>query len=115
MILMLYLTTKRFKNVWYEDLKPFFIEFLKKAWAFIKDWRNFISFGLAWCITNGWCYIFIILGEILNVLWMRRLGWGYLAFLWMPFTAEKVVTIPIAVFIKKKFFKKHCKLENNNI
>lgn len=65
-----------------------------------------LCFGIAWMITNGWCYIFIILGSILNLKWMYITGLSYLAFLWLPCTPEKIVTIPIAYWLSKIFKKR---------
>ena len=83
------------------------LKFLKK----LCNWRFLICFGLAWLITNGWCYVFIWIGSWLKITWMRNLGAGYLAFLWMPWTPEKLITIPIAIFLLKVIFPKHKKLQ----
>lgn len=89
-----------------EEYKKQIKAFLKRIWAFIKDWRNFIAFGIAWMITNGWSYVFIILGEALSIKWMLITGSAYLAFLWLPVTPEKLVTIPLAALIKKLIFRR---------
>lgn len=80
---------------------------------FLKPFLNIkflISFGLAWMITNGWCYVFIWLGSWLGIKWMFVVGTSYLAFLWMPFTIEKIVTIPLAIFFQTRLFPKDKKL-----
>ena len=41
---------------------------------------------------------------------MFVVGTSYLAFLWMPFTIEKIVTIPLAIFFQTKLFPKDKKL-----
>lgn len=92
-------------RIWHEE-KKIIITFLKGVWNYVKDWRTFVSFLLAWSITNGWCYIFIILGTWLKIKWMRITGWTYLAFLWLPTTPEKLITVPLSVAIKKILFKK---------
>ena len=71
----------------------------------------FISFGLAWLITNGWSYIFIGIGTWLNIGWMLKIGLGWQAILWLPFTIEKPITFAIAVFIHKFLFKEDPKKE----
>lgn len=83
------------------------LNFLKK----LCNWRFLICFGLAWIITNGWCYVFIFLGTTLNIKWMLSIGTSYLAFLWMPWTPEKLITIPIAIFLLKILFPKQKKLQ----
>ena len=84
----------------------YILKVLRAVWNYVKDWRTFVSFGIAWMITNGWCYVFIALGTWLHIKWMRITGWSYLAFLWMPFTPEKVVTIPLGAAIKKLLFRR---------
>lgn len=82
-------------------------KFLKK----LCNWRFLICFGIAWMITNGWCYVFIGLGTWLKIKWMLSIGTSYLAFLWMPWTPEKLLTIPIAIFLLKILFPKQKKLQ----
>lgn len=60
----------------------------------------FLSFGLAWIITNGGWYILAIM-EVPYISWFAR---GYVALLWFPFTIEKPITFAIAVWIQKKVF-----------
>lgn len=76
----------------------------------LLNWRFLICFGIAWMITNGWAYIFISLGTILKIDWMRNIGVGYMALLWMPWTPEKLITIPIAIWLLKKIFPKNYEL-----
>ena len=66
--------------------------------------RFLLCFGLGWIITNGWAYIMLGFGIYLNVGWMTAVGGGYLAFLWFPFTPEKIVTVAIALFFLKRLF-----------
>ena len=93
----------------------------KKRWkiptdkikATVKKWvqlclnpRFLLCFGIGWMITNGWCYIFIGVGTFYEIGWMLALGTTYLAFLWLPFTPEKLITVPIAIAFLKWFFPK---------
>ena len=78
----------------------------KKILQFLLNPRFLLCFGLAWMITNGWCYIFIGVGTFYEIGWMLALGSAYLAFLWLPFTPEKIVTVPIAIAFLKWFFPK---------
>ena len=81
-------------------------EKLKKLIQFILNPRFLFCFGLAWMITNGWCYIFIGVGTYYDIEWMFYVGTTYLAFLWLPITPEKIITIPLAIAFLKWFFPK---------
>lgn len=64
----------------------------------------FICFGLAWMITNGWAYICLYIAIKINCDWLFSLSSGYLAFIWLPCTPEKLITIPICAFLLKIFY-----------
>lgn len=81
-------------------------EKLKKLIEFLLNPRFLLCFGLAWMITNGWCYIFIGVGSYYDIEWMFYVGTTYLAFLWLPITPEKIITIPLAIALLKLFFPK---------
>lgn len=81
-------------------------EKLKKLIEFILNPRFLFCFSLAWMITNGWCYIFIGVGTYYDIEWMFYVGTTYLAFLWLPITPEKIITIPLAIAFLKWFFPK---------
>lgn len=78
---------------------------------FITDWRTFVSFMIVWMFTNGWAYAFMIIGPRFNIQWMSIVGYAYMGFLWMPFTPEKVVTIPLTIYLKGKLFPKNKELK----
>ena len=63
-----------------------------------------LCFGLAWIITNGWSYIMLGVGTYLDIGWMIAISGAYLAFLWLPITPEKIVTIAIAIVILRILF-----------
>lgn len=94
-------------------------EKIKSFFKKLCNWRFLVSFGLAWMITNGWAYIFIGVGSFCNIDWMLAIGTTYMAFLWLPFTPEKLITIPLAIVIVKILFPKHTdlhqELENERI
>ena len=69
------------------------------------SWKFLLCFFLAWFITNGWSYVFVIIGTVCHIEWMFDIGVGWQALLWLPFTPEKLVTIPIAVWFNFKLFK----------
>jgi hypothetical protein len=78
--------------------------FLKKAIMFLLNPRLLLCFGIGWMITNGWAYIVLGLGILLNIQWMIAVGTGYLAILWFPFSPEKIITIAIAMWLMKVLF-----------
>lgn len=87
--------------------------FWDKFWSILKKWASFLlnprlllCVGLAWLITNGWSYIFVLLGTWLDVPWMLVTGTAYLSFLWFPFTPEKLITLVLSIFLLKLLFPK---------
>lgn len=70
-----------------------------------------LTFGIAWMITNGWSYIFVFVGVYFHNNWLLGIGTAYQAFLWLPITPEKIVTVAIAIWLGKLFFPKDKKLQ----
>ena len=62
-------------------------------------------------ITNGWSYIFVIVGIYFRNNWLLGIGGAYQTFLWLPFTPEKIVTVAISIWLGKLFFPKDKKLQ----
>ena len=81
-------------------------EKIKKILWFILNPRFLLCFGLAWLITNGWCYIFIAVGGALGIEWMTAVGAAYFAFLWLPISPEKIATFAISIALLKLIFPK---------
>lgn len=79
---------------------------LKRILAFFANPRLLLCFGIAWIITNGWAYIMLGLGILLNVTWMKGVAGAYIAFLWLPITAEKIVTVAITILLLRVLFPK---------
>lgn len=77
---------------------------LKKIARFILNPRLLLCFGIAWMITNGWCYVFAALGTLLDITWMTVVGVTYAGLLWIPFTPEKILTVIIAIFLLRVIF-----------
>ena len=77
---------------------------IKKLLWFFANPRLLLCFGLAWLITNGWAYIALGIGTLLDIVWMQTVAGAYLAILWVPVTPEKILTIIIAMFLLKKLF-----------
>ena len=55
-------------------------------------------------ITNGWSYVVFGVGTFFNISWMVAVGGAYLAFLWLPISPEKIVTVAIAMVFLRCFF-----------
>ena len=66
--------------------------------------RFLLCFCMAWMITNGWSYFLFALGLLLDISWMTAVGGAYLAFLWLPISPEKIVTVAIAIQLLRWFF-----------
>lgn len=82
-----------------------------KAKAFAKKWLSFflnprllLCVFIAWMITNGWSYVFTVVGAAMGITWMTVAGAAYMSFLWFPFTPEKLVTLIIAIWLMKLLF-----------
>ena len=78
--------------------------FLKKAVQFLLNPRLLLCFGMGWMITNGWSYVLFGLGTWLGNEWMIGISSAYLAFLWLPVSPEKIVTVTIAIWLMKLIF-----------
>lgn len=82
----------------------------KKIWLYIRpflDIKILIIYLPVWFLFSGWTYLFMILGAKYNIDWMFISGSTWNAILWMPFTPEKLVTIPITIKLYVKFFNKN--------
>ena len=77
----------------------------KIAWFFANP-RLLLCLGIGWIITNGWSYIMLGLGILWDIGWMQAVAGAYLAFLWFPFTPEKIVTVLIAILLLRLLFPK---------
>lgn len=77
---------------------------IKTVISFLLNPRLLFCFGVAWIVTNGWSYIMMGLGTYYGIDWMVAVSGAYLAFLWLPFTPEKVVTLAVAVALLRLLF-----------
>lgn len=77
---------------------------LKKTLQFIANPRLILCFMIGWLITNGWSYIMFGFGTYYEIEWMIAVAGAYLAFLWLPISPEKLVTIAIAVALLRWLF-----------
>ncbi|MBQ8719829.1 MAG: hypothetical protein IJY65_02225 [Clostridia bacterium] len=76
----------------------------KKIVEFIINPRLLLCFGIGWMITNGWSYILFGIGSYFGIGWMVAVSGAYLAFLWLPISPEKIVTLLIAMGLMRLLF-----------
>ena len=81
-------------------------EGLKKIAQFLLNPRLVICVAIAWMITNGWSYVLFALGTFFHIQWMTVVAGAYLAFLWIPFTPEKIFTFAIAMAVLRRWYEK---------
>lgn len=79
-------------------------EKLKRAARFLLNPHLVICLALAWMLTNGWSYVLFALGTFFEINWMTVVAGAYLAFLWIPFTPEKLITFAIAIALLRWLF-----------
>ena len=110
---MIKLGVSDFVKRWKQMLKLIsFVKFIvQKIWKFtmvilvmLLNPKFLLCFGLGWIITNGWSYVLLGAGIWLGIDWMVFVASGYLAFLWVPGTPEKILTFILAIFFLKLFF-----------
>ncbi len=97
---------KQAKDTQKEPLYKRFWQKCKGLLVALLNPRFLLCFGIAWMITNGWAYVLLGIGAFYEINWMLAVGGAYLAFLWMPFSPEKIITIPIAIFFLRWLFPK---------
>ena len=76
----------------------------KEIFRFLLNPRLLLCLGIAWIITNGWSYICLTIGTACDIPWLAAISGAYMAFLWFPFTPEKIVTVIIAMFLLRWLF-----------
>ncbi|MDO5400986.1 MAG: hypothetical protein Q4F17_08410 [Eubacteriales bacterium] len=77
---------------------------LKKFLQFIANPRLLLCFAIAWLITNGWSYLMLAAGAYFKIGWMTTVATAYLAFLWLPFSPEKIATFAIAITLLRALY-----------
>ncbi len=75
----------------------------KLVWFFLNP-HLLLCVGIAWFLTNGWCYLFIFLSGWLHIPWMAAVGGAWATLVWLPFTPEKVLTLAITMFLLRLLF-----------
>ena len=79
-------------------------KFFKTAFQLITNPRLLICLFIAWMITNGWSYLMFAFGTLYQIEWMIAISGAYLAFLWLPISPEKIITVFIAMLLLQHFF-----------
>ena len=79
---------------------------VKKTVLFLLNPRFLLCFGIGWMITNGWSYLLFGIGIRFGIEWMIGVAGAYLAFLWLPVSPEKIVTVAIAILLLRLLFPK---------
>ena len=79
-------------------------EKLKGFLLFISNPRLLLCLLIGWMITNGWSYIMLGVGTFFEIYWMIAVSSAYLAFLWFPFSPEKLATLAIALALLRWLF-----------
>ena len=77
---------------------------IKKIVQFILNPHLLVCILLGWFITNGWSYVMFGLGTYFTIEWMLAVSGAYLAFLWLPVSPEKIVTLAIAIALLRFLF-----------
>lgn len=67
------------------------------------NWRILIIYVPIWFLMSGWTYLFIFLGTKYKIGWMLASGTFWATILWLPITPEKLITIPLTLFIYVKW------------
>ena len=67
------------------------------------NWRILIIYLPIWFIMSGSTYLFIFLGTKYDISWMLASGTFWATLLWLPITPEKLITIPLTLFIYVKW------------
>lgn len=79
-------------------------EKLKKILKFITNPRLLLCWGLAWVITNGWSYLLLAVATYFDITWLQVFAGGYVTFLWLPISPEKIATAAIALVLLRFLF-----------
>ncbi len=79
-------------------------EILKKIISCLANPRLILCWSIAWFITNGWSYLSFAAGTHFDIAWLTAFAGGYIAFLWLPVSPEKIITAAIALVLLRVLF-----------
>lgn len=74
-------------------------------------WRILIIYIPIWFIFSGWSMVGIAIGKG----WFRAVSISWQTFLWMPFCPEKLITIPLTIWLHTKIFPNHSVAHLNKV
>lgn len=84
---------------------------MKNLWKKIKiyikpfiNWRFLVAYFIPFMLINGWAWIGFALMPVIGSNWYTIASTTWLGILWLPCTPEKLITIPMAIFIHTKLF-----------
>jgi len=63
-------------------------------------------------LFNGIWYIGLGIGVAYGITWLETICGAYVAILYLPWTAEKLITVPLGIVFAKFFFPKDSKLQD---
>ena len=76
------------------------------------NWRILIIYIPIWFLMSGWTYLFICLGTRFHISWMLAAGTFWATLLWLPITPEKLLTIPLTLWIYIRWINKEDTVSN---
>ena len=76
------------------------------------NWRILVIYVPIWFIMSGWTYLFIFLGTKYKIGWMLAAGTFWATVLWLPITPEKLLTIPLTMWIYIRWCNKEDTISN---
>ena len=83
--------------------REWLVHLFKKYIKPFLTWRILIIYLPIWFIVSGWSMVGIAIGHG----WFRALSISWQTFLWMPFCPEKLITIPLTIWLHTKIFPNH--------
>jgi hypothetical protein len=86
----------------------------KRLKAYLRPFANpkfLLCFLIPWLITNGIWYIGVFLGSIFGISWLSYVCGVYIAWLYTPWACEKILILPVALWLARKLFKNDAKTQ----
>ena len=71
------------------------------------SWRIIVCYLPFWFIFTGWTYVAVAIGNT----WWKTVASSWLAWMFMPWCPEKLITIPATIWLHKKIFPRHSTAE----
>ena len=88
-------------------LKYLFKKYIKP----FLTWRILVIYLPIWFLATGWAWLFSAIGKG----WLQGVAAGWLVFSWTPFCPEKIVTIPLTIWLHTKIFPNHSVASLNEV